>query len=112
MESLNNSQSQTLDDHAFIELVKDCIGSAHILPIMTLLHEGENTQEKIQNSLSHLPEEELQTSLDKMIKFAIVQRLNNTTQGGPGAAWFLTPVGQEFRLILQDIERLKHKYTS
>ena len=112
MESLTHNQNQTLDDHAFIELVKDCIGSPHILPIMNLLHEGENTPEKIKRSLSHLPEDELQASLDKMIKFAIVQRLNNTTQGGPGDAWFLTPVGQEFRLILQDIERLKHKYTS
>lgn len=110
MDSLNANRAEAFDDHAFIELVKDCIGSPHILPIMSLLHEGQNTLEKIQRSLHHLPSSELQASLDKMIKFTIVQRLNNTSTGGPGAAWFLTPVGQEFRLILQDIERLKLKY--
>lgn len=110
MDILNNTVANNqLDEQAFIELVKECIGSEAILPIMTLLHEGKNTQEKLHNSSLRIPASELQDCLDKMIKFAIVQPLNNTS-GSEGTAWFLTPVGQEFRLILQDIERLRLKY--
>ncbi|MCC2607476.1 hypothetical protein [Planctobacterium marinum] len=110
MENLSSTvTSNQLDDQAFIELVKECIGSTAILPIMTLLHEGKNTREKLDSALSHLPAATLHECLDKMIKFAIVQPLNKSSVSA-GPAWFLTPVGQEFRLILQDIERLKLKY--
>lgn len=110
MENVRITESnETLDDHAFIELVKDFIGSANVLPIMNLLHEGNNSLNKISTEIDHCPVDELTACIDKMIRFAIVQPMSRNSDG-EGPCWFLTPVGQEFRLILLDIERLKLKY--
>lgn len=110
MENVRTAEpTETLDDHAFIELVKDFIGSANVLPIMNLLHEGNNSLNKICAAINHCPVDDLTDCIDKMIRFAIVQPMGRDSDGA-GPCWFLTPVGQEFRLILLDIERLKLKY--
>lgn len=102
----NVSKNETANENSlFIEMVKSCVENSQTLPILLIAAEGASKIQTLHQKLPHVAPDELLAQIENMKKYTLItQHLDNPD------VYQITELGQGFKDILLDIEKLKEKY--
>ncbi|MBY0262942.1 MAG: helix-turn-helix transcriptional regulator [Phycisphaerales bacterium] len=97
-----------LEIPAMVESIVGCKWSLHVLAEVA---RGNNRPGKLVRSAPGLTSKVLAERLDKMVRFGIFKRVSYP-EVPPRVEYFLTPLGERFRGIIAEVEKLQRDVES